>query len=148
MHLGLGGHVGIIHRLEQIMHEQEGQFSADCQEFLDAQVRQARALQAERLAYAYAAEEYARARHHAAQVAQFAGVSQDLQGRVDHILFEGRAEIQALHTCASTQHQVIEMQEQQMNHFAECLGAERRGVRDRMRIAQTDIMNSFNQCES
>jgi hypothetical protein len=78
------------------MQEQEGRLTENGHEFLEAQIRQTRALQAEERAYAYAAEEHARARHHAAHVAQLAGLTQDLQGRIEHMLFEDRAEIHAL----------------------------------------------------
>ena len=83
-------------------------------------MRQTNTLHAEQRAYAYAAEEYARARHHAAQVAQFAGHTQDLQERIEHIVFVGWTEIQSLHTRVSAQQRFIETQEHQLNHFVEC----------------------------
>ena len=99
------------------MQEHEGRLNEIGHEFLEAHMRQTRTLQAEQRAHAYAAEEYARARHHAAQVAQFAGHTQDLQERMEHIVFVGRTEMQALHTRVSAQHRIIEIQEHQMNHF-------------------------------
>ena len=110
MHYELGEHAIIFQRWEQITQEQEGRLSSNGEEFLEAKLKQASALQAERQAYAYAAEEYSRARHHAAQVAQFAGVTQDLQGRVEHILCVGITVTQALNSRANTHHQIIHMQ--------------------------------------
>ena len=100
---------------------------------------------------------YSRARRHAALVFEFIGITEDLRNRLDQrrassvfelerVLLQWRTDVQALRARSYAQHQVIQMQENQLRHCAVCLEVERRGVRSHMHVAHAELVGYSNRC--